>query len=536
MGNRQHLALDSSPATLWPPSCHAGDGHSFESVLSARTENGTEPPRPQPDFFRDLNLDQVLEALLAGREEYDLAPFFHRALHDPDEVAYRHGVMRDLERAEVAAAVRAFAGQMVEMRKQLQLVEKLRHVQQKRRWFLSAIHVYCDAVTKFNGELRHAAPASRGLAGLSRYLAAYARSEPFTCLREETAEVEQALAEIDYAIHLKGMRVTVGRYEEEPDLTSAIEETFSRFRQGQTKDYRVGFRDMADANHVEGRILDFVAEIHPDAFSRLAEHCQHHEAYLDSTIARFDREIQFYLAYIEFTAPLKEEGLSFCYPAVSDRSKTIRAKNSFDLALARKLRGHDQPIVVNDVELTGAERVIVVTGPNQGGKTTFARMFGQLHHLGALGLPVPGTEARLFLPDRIFAHFEREEDLQTLRGKFEDELVRLHEILELATSDSLLIMNESFTSTTLDDALHVGTRVLEQIIDRDILCLCVTFVDELAALADSTVSMMSTVSPEDPAIRTFKVIRNPADGRAYALALADKHGVSFERLKERIAK
>ena len=96
-------------------------------------------------------------------------------------------------------------------------------------------------------------------------------------------------------------------------------------------------------------------------------------------------------------------------------------------------------------------------------------------------------------------------------------------------------MNETFGSTTLSDARRVGSEIVRRIVALDALCVFVTFVDELAALGDATVSMMSTVLPDDPATRTYKVVRKPADGLAYAMALAERHRLTYELITERVA-
>ncbi len=282
-------------------------------------------------------------------------------------------------------------------------------------------------------------------------------------------------------------------------------------------------------------MLELVARLHPDVFGGLDAYCTRHADHLHPTVAAFDREVQFYLAYLEYMGRFTAAGLPFCIPRVSAHSEAVEARQAWDIALADSI-AKKSTIVCNDFSVEPPERILVVTGPNQGGKTTFARMFGQLHYLTSLGLPVPGQRVALFLPDQVFTHFEKEEDLSTLRGKLEDELVRVHEILQQASGDSVVIMNETFTSTTLADALLLGTEVMKRLVDLGPLCVYVTFVDELASLGESTVSMVATIVPEDPAVRTYKIVRKPADGLAYAAAIARKYGLTYEGLRRRIGR
>jgi DNA mismatch repair protein MutS len=430
-----------------------------------------------------------VESITASCAEYNLKRFFYTPLRDVDAVHYRHAVLRDLGKDAVFEAVRAFAQQMRSMREHLVQADKLHYQLQRQRWFLDAVGIYCRAVGALTDELAVLDVESAGILGFRDYLAGYTRSGAFTALASQTRALDDALATVRYSIHIKGNRVRVDRYQDQADYSQEVERTFAKFQQGAVQDHRAKLPDWLDMNHVEAQVLDLVAQLHPEVFGTLDEFCARHREYLDPTVGAFDREVQFYVAYLDYIERFKPAGLQFCYPRVSDESKEIHALQAYDIALANKLAGETGSVVCNDFALQGPECIIVVTGPNQGGKTTFARMFGQLHYLASLGLPVPGQEAALFLPDQVFTHFEKEEDLATLSGKLEDELLRVHEILQRATGSSVVVMNESFTSTTLRDALVLGREVMRRLIDLDLLAVYVTFVDELASLGPATVSI-----------------------------------------------
>ncbi|HEY6321777.1 MAG TPA: DNA mismatch repair protein MutS [Thermoanaerobaculia bacterium] len=499
--------------------------------VPARWQEAREPP----DCFHDLNLGRVVEAITAGRQEYDLAPIFHAPLGSLDAVAYRQEAMRDMEHRALRQAVAAFAERMRAMRRLLAAAKESAYELARQRWHLAAVEVYTEAVERLAHDLGGAGLAARGLRGFRDALADRARSAAFRTLKDEARSLAAALQAIRYCMLIRDGSITVCRYRGESDHGAAVAETFRKFQQGAVKDYLYKFEDRPSMNHVEAEVLERVALLEPDAFAALARFYGQHADFVDPAIVRFDREIQFYAAYLDYVDRFRGAGLPFCYPQVSDRHRQVGARDTFDLALADKLVRENGTVVCNDFTLRGPERIFVVTGPNQGGKTTFARTFGQLHHLASLGCPVPGLEARLFLYDRLLTHFEREEDIVNLRGKLEDDLVRIHRILDQATPNSILILNEIFSSTTLADALLLGREVLRRIVRLDALCVCVTFLEELAARSEeTTVSMVSAVDPCDPALRTFKIERRAADGLAHALSIAEKHRVTYRWLRERL--
>ncbi|MFC4242905.1 hypothetical protein ACFOYW_05940 [Gryllotalpicola reticulitermitis] len=507
----------------------------FRSILFPHTSGVPALVSEEPSCFHDLNLDQIVATLTSGRDDYRLEPIFYTSLTSTQQVEYRQQVYADLARDEVHAHATAFAQAMTTHRSRLAQLSKLYAARQKEFWLLSAMLTYQHAVRDFAEALAGDELESSGMQGLRDWLQAYVAGPEFTRLAEQGEKIRADLDAIRFTMLLDGLKVTVTPYADQADYSAEVEATFARFRQGEVKDHLVQFRSSLWLDTVEENTLELVAKANPETFAALDRYVrENQDRYVDPAVADTDRGLQFYLSYLEHTERVSAAGLSFTMPRVT-RDKASRASDVFDLALADKLVSEKKPVVTNSFHLEENERVIVVTGANQGGKTTFSRTFGQLHWLANLGLPVPGTDAALFLFDQLFTHYEKEEDITTLHGKLEDELVRIHDILQAATGDSIIVMNEIFNSTTLDDAILLGTAVLQEIIERDILALCVTFIDELTTLSDTTVSMVAAVDPAEPATRTFKLERRPADGLAYAVALAEKYGLTHDQLTERIA-
>lgn len=513
------------------------DSGQFRSILFYDSEvPGDLQQRQVPEFFSDLNIDQIVDAITNGRDEYNLKPYFYVTLNGIGTVKHRQDVFRDFANPALLERVRSFAASMRAMRAHLATLEKSYYKYQKQAWLLTAVETYCKAAITLLDDLLATNLHSFGLAAFREYLKSYVQSDSFGLLAVETDRLRAAVSSIKYSLHIEGKRIKVSRYGAEPDYGANVLRTFEKFKQGAGKRYQFNLHLSAEMNHIEAGILDLVAQLNPEVFASLEDYFNRHRAYLDATLATFDREVQFYIACLDYIELIGRNGLHFCYPEVSAHSKEVYGCEAFDLALASRLADKKVPVVTNSFYLKDPERIIVVSGPNQGGKTTFARTFGQLHYLASVGCPVPGTEARLFLFDQLFTHFEKEEHLQNLSGKLEDELLRIHHIFELATANSILIMNESFVSTALNDAIFLSRQIMQQIVNREMLCVTVTFLDELASFDETTVSMVSTVDPHDPASRTFKIIRKAADGLAYAMAIAQKYHLTHSEVRSRISR
>nr|WP_319488681.1 DNA mismatch repair protein MutS [uncultured Caproiciproducens sp.] len=495
-----------------------------------------------PDCFKDLYLDQIFQSILADRKESKLESFFYTSLRDADTIIYRQTVLRELENNDLRKLFSDFSQSIYRLSRYMENIK--RSLVSKNSYennyltkgrLLDYADRYCADIAGLMDKLRDRVLCSDGLRDFMEYLTAYTGTEAFTGLRGHISQLRRELSSVEYCMLIKNGAIRVRKYEGQEDHSKEVLRLFDKFRQGDVNDYGRKLSEEPAAQHVEAAVLNMVASWYKDTFADMDDFCSKYLNFLDEILAQFSREVQFYLSWLDYIQPQRAKGLPFCYPKMCNDTEHLYDRDGFDLALASSIEGSGHP-VTNDFVLDTPERIIVVTGPNQGGKTTFARAFGQIHYLSCLGLCVPGSEAALFLFDNILTHFGREEDLSTLNGKLQDDLERLHKLLGYATPQSIIIINEIFSSTTLKDALLLGNRMMDAVAKLGTPAVCVTFIDELATHGEETVSMMSSVLEDDPTVRTFKIIRKPPDGLAYAMHIAGKYELTYEQLCGRLRK
>ena len=353
-------------------------------------------------------------------------------------------------------------------------------------------------------------------------------------MRMDIVSIKREMQTVEFLMLLGDDTIRIAPMEPLKSIDQRLSALFARFGESYLSGATCLSPEGATNNRIDNEILSMVSELYPDIFEKLRNFCTTYRDYIDQRLLRFADDIQIYCGYLDFTDRLRALGLPFCYPEINTDSQDYDAVDTYDLALADSLLEASKIPVFNGFSLHNGERIIVVTGPNQGGKTTFARMFGQLHYLAALGFFVPGKSARLKLVTNFYSHFC--DTSSAAEGYLKTELLRLKAITDQADSQSIVIVNEIFASATMADGLLLGRKMIEHLTAVGCLGVCVTFLEELASQDTSIVSMVSIVPPDDPGARTYMIRRKPPQGRAFAEYLAESNGLRYEQILGRIQK
>jgi DNA mismatch repair ATPase MutS len=174
-------------------------------------------------------------------------------------------------------------------------------------------------------------------------------------------------------------------------------------------------------------------------------------------------ELVFYKYALNMIGYMRQSGIPYCLPEISNNSScSAEIEGLCDITLATAFKDAEAryEVIKNDYILKEQDKINIIIGANQSGKTTFLRAFGSALTFARAGLPVPAARVKTSLFKNLYTHFQRyDEDLKN-EGQLDTELSEMSKIVYSAGKDSIILMNESFSSTGLKDATQIASDVL----------------------------------------------------------------------------
>ncbi len=251
-------------------------------------------------------------------------------------------------------------------------------------------------------------------------------------------------------------------------------------------------------------------------------------------------EIIFYIRFAELCEKIKAKGMPLCKAEVAPKEdRMCEAKDLYNVKLA--MRPENTDIVTNDFDFDDTKRIYILTGPNRGGKTTVTQAVGLAFLLAQNGIYVPASAMKFSPCDNIFTHFPADENDTVDLGRLGEESKRLAEIFDMATRHSLLLLNESLATTNVAEGLYIARDVVKAMRYLGVRAVFNTHMHDLARGLDEINSntegdsiIESMVTGVENGQRSFKVFIAPPQGVSYAKDIAQKYGVTFEKIKNSI--
>ncbi len=253
-------------------------------------------------------------------------------------------------------------------------------------------------------------------------------------------------------------------------------------------------------------------------------------------ISKLIPEFVYYIRFAEFVEKYRDMGYRFCEAEPLGTGKsTMRARGFYNLKLALKSE-NSSDIVCNDLDFDPEHTVYILTGANRGGKTTVTQAVGLMFALAQGGICVPAEEFAYCPADCIYTHFPADEDKTADLGRLGEECVRFRDIYSVCTEKSLVLLNETFSTTSFEEGYYIARDSVRALLKKRVRTIYNTHMHKLAADTEDLnngaegAKASSLVVRSDGGKRSFKVEIAEPEGLSYAKDIAEKYGVTYEML------
>ncbi len=523
----------------------------FQSILFGSQEPNIR--KEEPEFFKDLQLDYLVERILEQIKGYRTAPYFYTFPESRELIGYRRQVGLDMESEELCSVVRRFSRGLAESRQVFHLSLKSKGEVTSATYHLRAATLYWEALKRLEKDLQQLGNqlTSEGMCSFADYV-----TQELSRQREQGFEtaLEQAnhfFEELKFTLFVDSEKLTVV---EETAEKINTEKSIDKKENKETGNYfeRLArllgqepepdhsamtdiFPDPLEISYLENVLVGLLKKNKPQVFQEIQRFKEGYPEFYSRALLNFEEEIQFYLSFQKFKVRTRGMGYPMGTSIISEQGE-FSGREVYDLALVWKQEFNEYEVVSNNFAMRSHPCFFIVTGPNQGGKTTFARSVGQAVYFALMGLSVNAECITLPMFQGISTHFEAEETLQSNSGKLKEEINRLKPMLKREQNrNQFVILNELFTTATTHDALVMGRKVMESFLKRECYGIYVTHIKELAEEAEDIISLVAQLEPGQEIKRSYRILPMKAQGYGYSDALVKKFHLEYEDIVRRLS-
>lgn len=486
----------------------------------------------QSELLRDLNLDVLIDEMNQYMDAYDLVSLFTRLPETREDICFRQDLLREIDE-EFETQLWDFYRSITWAQKMENDLAEVENTGSRSHWHLLAAHTYFEAMEKLVTYFEKRRLSSDGWQGVLSMCKELMEQPEYVRNSEKVMKTYEEISGLRYSFRIEGDHVAIL-----PEVVGEdfLGELYKKYPQMFPDPNRIPnlLPGSLESTKLEGKLYSYLRKKCPATFKNVEMIYLECPDFFDAGVMTFHKELSFYLSYLKFYRYMLSNQYEFCFPEFSGQEFSV--KNGYDLALAFKNQMEGKQTIANDYYYAEKERFFIVTGPNQGGKTTFGRSVGQLVYFSLLGFPVPAAQAKLPCFEGVMTHFSVEESMESGRGKLKEELARLSVMMQEEKRNQFVVINELFTSAATYDALEMGHKVIDYFLKRNCYGIYVTHVDELAREDEQIVSMVAKLheGADRKMARTYKVIRQQAEGKGYVEPIVEQYGLGYDEIMRRL--
>lgn len=492
--------------------------------------------RKQPDFFVDLNLDQIVNRIQKCSPDYGVKEYFY-AFPTKEDLVYRQEIYGDIKKPFLYERFMQFSADMRRSADKEISPSFSGEPLQGACWQLESVYFYCKAILELKQELEAGLTkkdiTAAGLQELQEFLEEICKEPGFTQMQAEAYRIWEMVTGTKFTVEIDGNKLRISPVAQDGAYEDLLAECFKEYGVVEKGSMHSPFIGDLFLTRLERRLLQTFFGKYPELEVEIETFAKKYEEYKHPQILRLEQEVQFYLAFYAFQKEWETLGAVFSTPTLVEEGP-VEGVEVYDLALACVNYPAEREVVSNDFTYGDGEQFFVVNGPNQGGKTTFARSLGQLIYFAKMGLDVNAKKAKLPYFDRLVTHFSVEESMESGQGKLMEELRRLAPVMNKGCEKAFVIINELFTTAAHYDGCIMGAKVLNYFMKRDCHGVYVTHLRALGEGTKGVVHMAATLDGSSEHRRTFKILRSQAEGCGYAEDIVGKYQLSYDKLQERL--